>query len=97
MSEEDLQNMGVIMSEDKWGKLNLKSTASKTLLIVLCLSVLLSAYLMYRGNGKWLTWIGALIFLLDLAVFTVHSLRAVDRQTKILEDLDIESSKSRKE
>jgi hypothetical protein len=97
MSEQDLQNMGVIMKEEKWGKLDLKSTASKKLLITLCITVLISAFMMYRGNGNWLTWVGAFIFLVDLIVFTVHSLRAVDRQTKILKELDNEISRGNKE
>ena len=92
MSEQDLQNMGVIMPEKKWGKLDLRSTASKKLLISLCVTVLISAFMMYRGDGDWLTWAGALIFLIDLIVFTIHSLRAVDRQTKILEQLDNETA-----
>lgn len=85
MSEEDLKRMGVLLPEEKRGKLELVSTLSKPFLIFLFITVILSSVMMYIGDGSWVTWIGALVFIVLLILFTVHALRSIDRHKNFLE------------
>ena len=82
MSKEDLENMGVLLPEDEWGKHSLATTVNKPLLIAIGVMTMLSAFLMYWGNGDSLTWVGVALFLTMLSGFTVLSIRAVQKQVR---------------
>ena len=92
MSEEDLKRMGVLLPDEKQGKLELVSTLNKSFLIFLFITVILSSVIMFIGDGGWMTWAGALVFIVLLILFTVHALRSIDKQKNSLER-DLSSDK----
>jgi hypothetical protein len=82
MSKEDLENMGVLLPEDQWGKHALATTVNKPLLIAIGVITMISVVLMYWGNGNFLTWLGAALFLTMLSGFTLLSISAVEKQRR---------------
>ena len=82
MSKEDLENMGVLLPEEEWGKHSLTTTVNKPLLITIGIMTVISAVLMYSGNGNFLTWLGVALFLTMLVGFTALSIRAVEMQRR---------------
>ena len=83
MSKEDLENMGVLLPEDQWGKHALSTTVNKPLLIAIGLTTMISVFLMYWGNGNFLTWLGVAVFLTMLCGFTLLSISAVEKQHRM--------------
>lgn len=82
MSKEDLENMGVLLPEEEWGKHALTSTVNKPLLIVIGVITMVALVIMYWGNGSAWTWLGVVLFLTMLSGFTLLSIRAVKKQTR---------------
>jgi hypothetical protein len=82
MSKEDLENMGVLLPEEQWGKHALTTTVNKPLLIAIGVMTMISVVLMYWGNGNFLTWLGVALFLTMLSGFTLLSIKAVDKQRR---------------
>lgn len=76
MSLEDLENVGLLLPRDQWGK-PFQDGAPRLRLSVIGLTTVLGAGLMYSGDGRLITWVGLGIFFLALAAFTVLSLRAI--------------------
>lgn len=83
MSTEDLENMGVLLPEDQWGKHALATTVNKPLLLAIGVITMISAFLMYWGNGNFLTWLGVALFLTMLSGFTLVSINAVEKQRRL--------------
>ena len=54
----------------------LKSSVSQPLILLIGALTLLAAFMMYAGAGGTLTWIGALLYLGTLIVFTIVAIRA---------------------
>jgi hypothetical protein len=82
MSKEDLENMGVLLPEEQWGKHTLATTVNKPLLIAIGVMTMISVVLMYWGNGNFLTWLGVALFLTMLSGFTLLSIKAVEKQRR---------------
>jgi hypothetical protein len=82
MSKEDLENMGVLLPEEQWGKHALTTTVNKPLLIAIGVMTMISVVLMYWGNGNLWTWLGVMLFLMMLSGFTFLSIRAVEKQSR---------------
>ena len=82
MSEEDLENMGVLLPEEQWGKHAIRTTVNKPLLIAICVMTMISVGFMYGGNGNFLTWLGVALFLTMLSGFTLLSISAVEKQSR---------------
>jgi hypothetical protein len=82
MSKEDLENMGVLLPEEQWGKHALTTTVNKPLLIVIGVITMISVVLMYWGNGSFWTWLGVMLFLMMLSGFTLLSIRAIEKQRR---------------
>ena len=82
MSEEDLENMGVLLPEEQWGKHAIRTTVNKPLLIAICVMTMISVGFMYWGNGNFLTWLGVALFLTMLSGFTLLSISAVEKQSR---------------
>ena len=82
MSKEDLENMGVLLPEEQWGKHALTTTVNKPLLIAIGVMTMISVVLMYWGNGNFLTWLGVALFLTMLSGFTLLSIKAVEKQRR---------------
>lgn len=82
MSKEDLENMGVLLPEEQWGKHALTTTVNKPLLIAIGVMTMISVVLMYWGNGNLLTWLGVALFLTMLSGFTLLSIKAVEKQRR---------------
>ena len=82
MSKEDLENMGVLLPEEQWGKHALTTTVNKPLLTAIGVMTIISVVLMYWGNGNFLTWLGVALFLTMLSGFTLLSIKAADKQRR---------------
>ena len=82
MSLEDLENAGVLLPREQWGTRDLRTTVNKPLLLALGAGAIVSAFLIYWGNGSLYTWIGTVFFLLVLLGFTMASLRAIEKQCR---------------
>jgi ABC-type transport system involved in cytochrome c biogenesis permease subunit len=82
MSIEDLENMGVLLPEDQWGKHAVATTVNKPLLIAIGVITMISVVLMYWGNGNFSTWLGVALFLTMLSGFTLLSISAVEKQRR---------------
>ena len=80
MSQKDLEEMGILLPEEEWGKYNLNTRVNKPALISIGVLAVVSVFLMYLGDGRLMTWIGALIFIVALFLFTWLSVRSVEKQ-----------------
>lgn len=80
MSLDDLEQAGITLPRDQWGKSAVRPAMKKLLFSAAAVAAIASAGLMYWGNGGIVTWAGALLFLAGLSGATVVSLRAVAKQ-----------------
>lgn len=80
MSLEDLEDAGILLPREEWGKHETKTRQNKLLVLLPAAVAVVSAVLMYWGNGRLWTWIGLGLFLVALLAFTGAALQAVDRQ-----------------
>ncbi|MGH8543085.1 MAG: hypothetical protein ACREX3_05515 [Gammaproteobacteria bacterium] len=77
MSLEDLESAGILLPREEWGKRDLTTAVNKPLLVVAGIVAVVTCAFMYVGNGGPLTWVGGLVYLVDLVAFTWVSWRAV--------------------
>lgn len=85
MSLEELQAQGLLLAEEHWGEIELKTPVNKRAIAsTFCLAALAIA-LMVIGQGRSLTWVGAALFVLFLLLFTIVSSRGIDRQSRRLQ------------
>jgi len=82
MTMEDLQNAGVLLPEEEWGKHRLKTTVPQIPLAVLLAAAVASLVVAYFGDGNILTWIGMGAFLVLLFAVTWLVDRSVRRQRR---------------
>ena len=82
MSLEHLEQAGITLPRDQWGKRKLHSTVSRPLFLAAAAGAVAAATLMYWGDGGVATWVGAVLFLVSFSAFTVISLRAVTAQCR---------------
>lgn len=82
MTMEDLRDHGVLLPEEEWGKHRLETTTSPALILVLYLAAAGAAALIWVGEGRLLTWIGLVAFLVVLYVLTFVLDRAVMKQRR---------------
>ena len=80
MSLEDLEQAGVTLPRDQWGKRRPRPAMNKPLFIVTVVAAVTAAVMMYMGRGGSATWIGALLFLAALLGATALSLHATTAQ-----------------
>jgi hypothetical protein len=80
MSLDDLERAGVTLPRSQWGKRKVRSTVHKPLFVVTAALAASSGLLMYFGDGRSATWVGAGLFLVALFGATSMSLLAVSRQ-----------------
>ena len=66
MSLDDLKQAGVLLPEEEWGKHDLHTTVNRPVLLGLGAAAVASVVMMYLGDGKLVTWLGAGLFLLTL-------------------------------
>ena len=86
MSMKDLEEMGILLPENKWGQSDLHTTVDKIQLGASGLLALGAVILGYMGNGGLLTWVGVGMFFIFVAWFTRISLKAVEVQNDQVED-----------
>lgn len=77
MSLEDLEQAQLLLPREQWGTHDIHTHVAKLPLLVSGALVLLSAAMMYAGNGGWLTWVGLALFFAVLTAFTWVSLRGI--------------------
>jgi len=82
MSLEDLEDAGILLPRDEWGKHEIKTRQNKPLVLLLAAAAVVSVVLMYFGDGRRWTWIGLGLFLLALGAFTSTSLHTVNQQNE---------------
>ncbi len=75
-SRERLEEQGYIVEGAPATDGKLKSSVSQPLMLVIGALTLISAIMMFAGNGATLTWIGVLIYFGSLLVFTYFAVRA---------------------
>lgn len=86
MSQKDLKEMGILLPEREWGKYGLNTQVNKPALIAIGILGIVSVFLMYLGDGNLMTWIGTLIFIVALYLFTWLSVRSVEKQKHVYAD-----------
>ncbi len=86
MSMKDLEEMGILLPENKWGQSDLHTTVDKIQLVASGLLALGAVILGYVGNGGLLTWVGVGMFFMFVGWFTRISLKAVEVQNDQVED-----------
>jgi len=77
MTMEELEEDGILLPRDQWGKRELKSRVAKVPLLVIAGAALGSVGMMYLGNGRGLTWMGLGVFFASLTAFTAVSLSGI--------------------
>lgn len=82
MSLEELEEQDLFLPESAQGELDLSASVSKTQAAGVFLLGFVGALLMILGAGEWLTWVGAVLFLAFLFLFTWTSNRGIDRQNE---------------
>ena len=80
MPIEDLKSAGLLLPEEEWGKYSLKTTVNKAELLVVGILGIISTFLMYLGDGNWLTISGIILFLFSLLGFTIISIIGIEKQ-----------------
>lgn len=97
MSFEDLKDHDIFLPEKHWGKLDLDSSVNQPLLLGILILGVVSSVLMAIGGGNLLTWIGAILFLVFLILFTLISNTGIDNQNDLVDDVireELEEQKS---
>jgi hypothetical protein len=77
MSLKDLENAGVTLPPDQWGRQSVRSAVNRPGFLVCAAGAITGAVLMFVGEGRLITWLGALLFLVSFFLATATSLRAV--------------------
>lgn len=77
MTLEDLEESGILLPREQWGKRDLRTGVAKVPLLIVAAAAVCGGVLTYAGNGQTLTWIGLGLFLAGLAGFTWISLRGI--------------------
>ncbi len=80
MAIEELEEAGVLLPEDEWGKHRLKTTVRQGPFLVVALIAVASWIGAYAGGGGWLTWVSITVFLVTFFVVIWMCDRAVSRQ-----------------
>ncbi len=86
MSMKELEEMGILLPENKWGQSDLHTSVDKIQLVASGLLALGAVICSYVGNGGLLTWIGVGMFFIFVGWFTRISLKAVEVQNDQVED-----------
>jgi len=82
MSLEHLEQAGITLPRDQWGKRQVRSAVNRPRFLAAAAGAVLACILMYWGNGGVATWLGAILFLLSLSTVTAIALRAVTAQCR---------------
>ena len=77
MSLEELQQMGILLPQDKWRKRKLKSRVPRVPLAIVGVLFPVSGLLMYFGDGGTVSWAGVGLFLALLGAFTALNLKEI--------------------
>lgn len=77
MGLKDLENAGVTLPRHHWGEQTVRSTVNKPGFLVCAAGAITGAVLMFVGEGRLITWLGALLFLVSFFLTTAISFRAV--------------------
>ena len=86
MSLKDLDEMGILLPKEKWGKSDLHTSVNKPQLVASGVLALAGSVLAYAGNGGTVTWVGVIFLFVFLGWFIRISLKAVDDQNEEVDD-----------
>ena len=78
MSLEDLERAGVLLPRDEWGKREVRSAVNKKLFLAAMVAAAVAFFLMFYGDGRAITWLGSLLYLVVLSAVTWIGLRATE-------------------
>lgn len=87
MAYEDLEAHNIFLPEEHWGELDLSTSVNQTYLVVSFVLGVVSCVLMVLGGGGTLTWIGGLLFVLFMFLFTWVSNAGIDRQNEVVDEV----------
>lgn len=82
MSLEDLEDAGVTLPPEQWGKYEVRSHINSLLFVSALVVEVLSCIGMYWGDGSLLTWVGAVMFLISSVALTAILLRSTSAQRR---------------
>ena len=78
MSIKDLEKAGLLLPRDQWGRYDVHSRVNRAGVIAAWITAVLSAVLIYVGNGCLLTWVGLAGMAVFLVLFTYLSIHAIN-------------------
>lgn len=87
MTLEELDEQGLLLPEEHRGEKPAASLRSQVRLLVTALVAVLSAVVIWLGEGGTLTFVGVALFLMDLGAFLWAVFAAVEIQMGHLRDL----------
>lgn len=77
MGLKDLENAGVTLPRDQWGKHVVRTGVNRPAFLTCSASAVAGTVLMYLGDGGVATWLGAPLYLVSLFLAAALSFRAV--------------------
>jgi hypothetical protein len=77
MALEDLERDGMLKPRDQWGTSDLHTRVPRIPLLIIAVLAIGGCVVMYVGDGRLLTWLGLLAFLIGLVGFTWISWRGI--------------------
>lgn len=89
MALDDLEEQGLLLPEEAWGKRPQESWRSRAQIVVCGGLFLASALLIWFGSGSWPTFLGIALFLGDLSLFMIFTFQAVEFQVNHLLELGV--------
>lgn len=78
MSIKDLETAGLLLPREQWGRYDVHSRVNRAGVIAAWITAVLSAVLIYVGNGCLLTWVGLAGMAVFLVLFTYLSIHAIN-------------------
>lgn len=95
MSYEELEERGIFLPEEEWGKTALTSSANPWLLALLGLALGAACAAMVFGRGGAWTWVGAGAFTAFLWLYTWVTTVGIERQAERVAELRREAEQLR--
>ena len=77
MSQDELEQAGILLPREEWGTKEIQTSVPRTPLILISILAPAATILMFTGDGRLMTWIGLGLFLLLLMCFTWLNLKGI--------------------
>lgn len=87
MSIEELRAHGLLLPKEDWGALDLHTSVNKIALLFTFALAAFALILIVIGEGQAITWIGAVLYVLFLVLFTLVSNAGIAHQARRIDSL----------